>query len=137
MQYYATPVHMLAPEAPPFIPFSNLNDRAGLVSLEDARCNPSIVYGAFERLSRQSLPPSVPVSPASSRASSPAGTPTNCTRDAPSERLDEAKFKGSNIGFIGFRGDEHQRNRGCREGNKVESSRGEGSPYQEVRDNWF
>ena len=77
MQYYATPIHMLAPEAPPFIPFSNLKDRPDLISLEDARQNPSIVYGSFERLSRQTptSPVSPPRSPASS-TSSPTGSPT-------------------------------------------------------------
>ena len=54
MQYYATPIHMIAPEAPPFIPFSNLKDRADLISLEEARRDPSIVYGGIQGSSRES-----------------------------------------------------------------------------------
>ena len=49
--YYAMPIHMLAPDAPPFIPFSNLSSRADLISLEAARRDPAIVYGSFDRLS--------------------------------------------------------------------------------------
>ncbi|KIP12392.1 hypothetical protein PHLGIDRAFT_113867 [Phlebiopsis gigantea 11061_1 CR5-6] len=87
MQYYATPIHMLAPEAPPFIPFSSLKDRPDLISLEDARQNPSIVYGSFERLSRQTpVSTGSPRSPSLSPSSHSGSATAFCNTPSPSCR---------------------------------------------------
>ncbi|GJE97919.1 hypothetical protein PsYK624_141410 [Phanerochaete sordida] len=130
MQYYAMPVHMLAPEAPPFIPFSNMNARSDLISLDDARRDPAIVYGSFDRLSQtppvqrlQRKPSTASVSAASMSFS--AGTPPPSPnkalleklRSATQARLDAQLNVGMNYG-------------------PSSPTRG-GAQYSPLRDNWF
>ncbi|EKM55832.1 uncharacterized protein PHACADRAFT_28838 [Phanerochaete carnosa HHB-10118-sp] len=143
MQYYAMPIHMLAPEAPPFIPFSNLNSRPDLISLEDARRDPAIVYGSFDRLTRTPPVPRRERKPSTSSVSSvsagsSAGSPSP-SHKKPSHKLHPVHFRGK-WGIVPVNATEARCDSQCPADDDCESSLAEPlreNQHSSVRDNWF